>query len=311
LCRFSILVLKDGQIYEQGNFKELMELNGLFASMWINQVSSSDDPVASIADNAIKNEISGYIVDTAATEEIEETQVAASENVEELPEETITEIIPSEVIELSPSGPEEPAPAEPIVTSPVPFPSEDVPAPEVPVNSPLVQESNVSEPVIYSPTPISSPVAFPTSGDDQSDVQSEVTPAPATETSAAPVVAPAPVRAPAGVTFGTSVNSPPSRTGTPDPESEPKRKRISSQNFQRLARRISLTTRRPSSSNSIIPSLPGFKRDQSPRVSTDDANANSTAGPSNNSPAASLTGDDAKGKLKKKDKKDKNRKGTL
>lgn len=288
-----------------------MELDGLFASMWINQVSSSDDHIASIADSAIKNEISGYILDTAATEEIEETQVAASENVEEPPEEIIAETIPSEVVELSPSGPgdEEPAPAEPIVTSPVPFPSEDVPAPEVPVNSPLVQESNVSEPVIYSPTPISSPIAFPTSGDDQSDVHSEVTPAPATETSAAPVVAPAPVRAPVGVTFGTSVNSPPSRTGTPDPESEPKRKRISSQNFQRLARRISLTTRRSSSSNSIIPSLPGFKRDQSPRVSTDDAT--SSAGPSNNSPAASIAGDDAKGKLKKKDKKDKNKKGTL
>lgn len=300
-----------------------MELNGLFASMWTNQVTSSDNPIASIADSAIKNEISGYIIDAAATEEIEETQAAASENVEEPLEEMIAEIIPSEVVELSPSGPadeepadeepadEEPAPVEPVVTSPVPFPSEDVPAEEAPVDSPPIQESNVSEPVIYSPTPISSPIAFPTSGDDQSDVQREGTLGPATETSATPVAAPLPVRAPAGVTFGSSVNSPPSRTGTPDPESEPKRKRISSQNFQRLARRISLTTRRSSSSNSIIPSLPGFKRDQSPRVSTDDANATSSAGPSNNSPAASITGDDAKGKLKKKDKKDKNRKGTI
>ncbi|KAF9484487.1 hypothetical protein BDN70DRAFT_989577 [Pholiota conissans] len=303
-----ILVLKDGQIYEQGNFRELMELDGLFASMWANQVSSTDEPAASIADSSVKKELSGYLVEAA---EAEDAQPSTSENAGE----PLSEIIPSDIIEFAPSGSAEdvPAPAEPAVTSPVPFPSEDVPVPEAPVGTPPVQEITSPEPVIYSPSPISSPIAFPTSGDDDPDVQrlEETPPSPRVASAApVPVLASAPGLA---VTFGSSVNSPPSRTGTPDPDSEPKRKRISSQNFQRLARRISLTTRRSGSSTSIIPSIPGFKRDQSPRVSTDESHTASNAGPSSNSPAASVTGtgDDAKGKLKKKDKKDKTKKGTL
>jgi hypothetical protein len=50
------------------------------------------------------------------------------------------------------------------------------------------------------------------------------------------------------------------RTGTPDPESETKRKRISSQNFQRLARRISVSTKR-AGSVSGIPILGNLRRD--------------------------------------------------
>jgi hypothetical protein len=103
------------------------------------------------------------------------------------------------------------------------------------------------------------------------------------------------------VTFGLNVNSPPSRTGTPGPDDEPKRKRISSQNFQRLARRISLSTWRQSSVSSIIP---GFKRSESSmqgRASTDD-NDIRAEGSTSNSPASSVKGDD-KGNSKKKDKK--------
>ncbi|KAG2741443.1 P-loop containing nucleoside triphosphate hydrolase protein [Suillus brevipes Sb2] len=39
-----IMVLKDGRIVEQGSHRELLELNGLFASMWADQISASEDP---------------------------------------------------------------------------------------------------------------------------------------------------------------------------------------------------------------------------------------------------------------------------
>ncbi|KAG2099651.1 P-glycoprotein, partial [Suillus cothurnatus] len=35
-----IMVLKDGRIVEQGSHRELLELNGLFASMWADQISA-------------------------------------------------------------------------------------------------------------------------------------------------------------------------------------------------------------------------------------------------------------------------------
>ncbi|KAG2113884.1 uncharacterized protein F5147DRAFT_680298 [Suillus discolor] len=41
-----IMVLKDGRIVEQGSHRELLELNGLFASMWADQISASEDPKA-------------------------------------------------------------------------------------------------------------------------------------------------------------------------------------------------------------------------------------------------------------------------
>ena len=114
------------------------------------------------------------------------------------------------------------------------------------------------------------------------------------------------------VTFGSSVNSPPSRTGTPEPDVDPKRKRISSQNFQRLARRLSLTTRRQGSSSSIIPGIPGLgKRDSSPKVSIDEASRgeSSTVRNSTDTRADSLKGDDKSKLLKWKDKK--SRKGSI
>ena len=310
-------MLKDGQIHEQGSFRELVELNGIFASMWANQVSSSEGPAPSIAEASIKQEVSGYAVDTAEVEELQDAQ--PEEIAEQLVEPVSEAIEPTTSVHAEPvdadAGEEIPS-SQSFTTEPQPFPT-SIDTPEVPAETPAAQEPTIEEALIHSPTPISAPIAFPTSGDSQSEIHRVDTPA-----SGAPaqVVIPMPTPTPGpAVTFGASVNSPPSRTGTPDPDSEPKRKRISSQNFQRLARRISLTTRRTGSSTSMIPSisgLPGFKREQSPRVSSDDAatrGEGSNAGTSNDSPAGSITGagDDSKGKLKKKDKKDKNRKGTL
>lgn len=124
-------------------------------------------------------------------------------------------------------------------------------------------------------------VAFPTSGDDQSSVVSPET----------PQDTPAP--APQAVTFDDSVHS--SRVGSPDPDSEPKRKMISSQNFQRLARRISVSGRRQGSTSSILPAL--LKRD-SQTAKTGSA----VDSPPVESPTSSLWGEDKGKKAKEKRK---------
>lgn len=292
----------------------------MFATMWANQASSSEGPAPSIAEGSIKHEISGYILDTFPIDELLTTQHEEVTEPSIEPVSETTKPTPSVHVIEEAHALEQASPEELPVAEPEPDVESDI-TPETPAQNPAPEpEVHEAEAVIHSPTPISSPiafpssaVAFPTSGDSQSEIHRVETPA-----SAPPVQIPTPTPGPA-VTFGVSVNSPPSRTGTPDPDSEPKRKRISSQNFQRLARRISLTTRRSNTSSSIIAGLPGFKRDQSPRVSTDDANSRgegSNTGASNDSPAGSVTGsgDDSKGKLKKKDKKDKKdktRKGTL
>jgi ATP-binding cassette subfamily B (MDR/TAP) protein 6 len=143
-----------------------------------------------------------------------------------------------------------------------------------------------ANPVAF-PTSDSAPVAFPSSTSDESASQK----------------APSTTQAP-GITFAQGVSTP-ERTGTPDPDSETKRKRISSQNFQRLARRISITTRR-AGSISGIPILGNLRRDAAsgssstpPQESTD-----SDAGPkvSTESPAPSINEPD-KDKAKKEKKK--------
>jgi len=268
--------------------------------MWADQVSANEDPAISIGGNSIKKEISGYNVE--AVEPIEESQ----------PRDTVDVPFPTDAEPPKNSDSQEDVPttvqdasSTEISQTQQPWNS-DAPVAREELADDLVPKSNFQVEALDASKPAeipalaavtSAPIAFPTS-DDQSDIQRQDETPPAAPT---PVVSP-------GVTFGISVNSPPSRTGTPDPDSEPKRKRISSQNFQRLARRISLTTRKGSSSSII----PGLRRDQSPRVSVDDAARpeSSTAGTSNDSPAGSIKGDD-KGKSKKKAKKDKNKKGTL
>jgi hypothetical protein len=140
------------------------------------------------------------------------------------------------------------------------------------------------------------PVAFPTS--DSGPVAF-----PGTSDEAASQKAPSVTQAP-GITFAREVGTP-ERTGTPDPESETKRKRISSQNFQRLARKISVTTRR-AGSVSGIPILGNFRRDATPSASSSaPAQAqtdNDVAKASSESPAASIQSETAKDKEKEKDK---------
>ena len=344
----SILVLKDGQIVEQGNFKKLLAINGIFASMWADQVTSTEDPVHSTSGTGVKKEVSGYIVDPeeiqqeeTMQEEItqgettqgettqgettqgeptqgearqEETRQEGIRQEEMRQEETRQEETMRDEIMQDETNLETPQDIAEILT-PVAFPvslvaeSTDVPIEEEQVKvdvpfavatlgeDPLAQ----SEPVGNVDTPSTAPI-IPVSVDLQPSVTTvefptTSTPQPEMRRSDSPVnFTPA-------VTFG--VSSPPSRTGTPGPEDEGKRKRISSQNFQRLARRISLSTRRQGSISSIIPNIPipGLKRSESPRASTDD-NDTRAEGSTTNSPASSVKGEDkGKSKSKKKDKK--------
>lgn len=299
---FSILVLKDGQIVEQGSHKELLAKDGVFAAMWADQISASEDPAISI--QSAKPELSGYSAGpSASTEDVVAPPMDTEEVVYDIPPETqaegdlqegvvaAEEPTESQSLEFS----EEP---EPIVSPeseaepPVAFPSSES-ATVQPLAFPSSEEAaeeTVSPPDIQS-EPESPVVAFPVSDDGPSTPQS------------APLI-------PAGVTFGET--NTPSRTGTPDPDAEPKRKRISSQNFQRLAKRISISTRRQGSVASIGNIIPGLKRDSSPRVSVDDAGGSSRGeGSLNDSPDASVVGDDSDKTKKRKKMTKKDRKKTM
>jgi len=243
------LVLKHGQIAEQGSFRELIQIeDGVFASMWADQATSSDDP---LANGSIRKRVSGYSVGTSGAND-----------------DLISKGAPEKIIAEDINLEQEQAEALPITKD----------------ESMQVDEPESIEPAAFPATEF----AFPTSAE--------------------PTVEPISVLGPS-VTFGSSVNSPPSRTGTPDIDADPKHKRISSQNFQRLARRLSLTTRRQGSSSSIIPGIPGLgKRDSTPKVSNEGGES-STARNSTETPADSLKGDDKTKILKRKDKK--SRKGSI
>lgn len=261
--------MKDGQIIEQGNFKELLALDGVFASMWADQVSATEDPAISLAAGSTDKNVPVAV----ENEQIAVDERAASENLIVPPDEGHVISTPEQLstLDLSVSEHKEISPDPTSET--IAFPSS--PTPDDVEESKGAESQLIPKVLAIEDTP--QPLVFPSS--EPSEPQgSEIKPTPA-------------------VTFGSDVNL--SRTGTPDLDSEPKRRRISSQNFQRLARRISISAKRQSSS--MIPSIPGLKRD-SPRVSVDES------GRDTDSATGSLKADD-KGK-KKKDKKDKSRKST-
>ena len=246
----SILVLKDGQIAEQGSHKELLAHDGIFASMWADQVSSAEDAAASMNGDPSKKDVEPEWLHPNS-DEVTGYQVPDVQGNEEQPKEQHERGIT--------------------------FPSSD---------TEVVGTAENAEPVQFPANPVfpadqvqATPVEFPSSNDAPSEHRASL--------SASPSPTPA-------VTFDANLSSPP-RTGTPDAESEPKRKRISSQNFQRLARRISITAKRQSSS--FIPGIPGLRKDSSPRVSVDDNRPEGTE-----SPSGSIKNDD-KGKRKKKERK--------
>ncbi|KAJ7782869.1 mitochondrial half-size ABC transporter [Mycena metata] len=284
-----ILVLKDGQIAEQGTHTELLALDGIFASMWADQISTSGGLATPVADttNLLSDaEIAGYVEPELPTEADE----ATAEDGEAMAEEEAAAAAVEGNMALAGITPEEPTFESPLVTAPVseePPAHVDDPSPSIPaaLESAAPVAFPVSEPEVPSAVTTTSPepVAFPVS-DDAINAANTQPAAPAT---------------PTGVTFEPGLSSP---TSSPDPDTEPKRKRISSQNFQRLARKISLGTRRQGSTSSSISSMiPGLKRDKS--GDDNSIRGEGSGRDSIDSPTTSLIGDKAKGK--KKDKKDK------
>jgi hypothetical protein len=275
------LVLKDGRIVEQGTHPELLALDGVFASMWAHQidVGSSNLPTPVVVPNPLPEaEILGYSVEPELLErdhEVVAEELAVTESggtleatLESREPDVVDTTQVSDELERIGADTQPDIPATPTTAAAIAFPA--------------------SEPVLSTPISTTSPLAaapltFPTSDDTPTAQETE---------------RPASVQTP-GVTFEPSLVSP---TTSPDPDAEPKRKRISSQNFQRLARRISLTTRRQGSTSSISSIIPGLKRDKS---SADDNSGRGEGSGRNSidSPTASLSGD--KGKGKKKDKKEK------
>ncbi|KAJ7502784.1 hypothetical protein B0H11DRAFT_1986327 [Mycena galericulata] len=281
-----ILVLKDGQIVEQGSHMELLALGGVFASMWADQISTSgglQTPVGA-NDPLPDGEISGYSVEPDLAEQAEEVvaEVDLPATDGALAEGTLEEVL----IEAPEAAPAQ-APDEPEANG---VDEELSPLAEVASDSAAPVAFPASEPAVLFPTP-TSPLAV------------EPLTSPVSAEAATPQESGPPVQT-SGVTFEPGLTSP--TTTSPDPDTEPKRKRISSQNFQRLARRISLTTRRQGSTSSMASIIPGLKRDKS----SGDDNSVRGEGNSIDSPTASLSGDKDKGKSKKKDKKDKRKSST-
>lgn len=312
-------------------------MNGVFASMWADQVSGSDDGVVSshggeAGDGDVKDgPARGYTVD----EEPEldnlidlerSTEPEVPPTVSEKPSYAaiVADRLVDEPASESPSAsstalaPEAPA-RETATASAEVTPAAEAPIPEAKVEA-AVEDAEVA-PVTFPTSPTTeepaAPATFPASDPTPSEAPTVPISFPSaaksddTASQAPSGIESPPVQSP-GVTFGPEVGSPSPRTGTPDPNAEPKRKRISSQNFQRLARRISISGRRQGSQSSIPNLIPSLRRGDSsstPRESTskDEGSARgegSIAGANPDAtPESSIQGKDKKDK--KKDKKEK------
>ena len=197
--------------------------------------------------------------------------------------------------------------------APIAFPTSSEPEPEsAPVAFPSSADDEITE-----QQPPAAPIAFPASDEPETSSQAPTTDAPGGAASP-------------GITFAPETAQ--DRERSPSDPDEPKRKRISSQNFQRLARRISVSARRTGSGN--IPGIAGIvgalRRDGStpgketpPRDSTDDtasATGSTSVSPrpatpvriaSTDSPAASVHSETPAGEGKKLKKEKKERRKTL
>jgi len=329
-----ILVLKDGQIIEQGSHRELLKANGVFASMWAEQISASEDPVFAASSKAPSIEpVMGYDAAPSTSERASERAPTVRTSSHRVgPSEHSAD--PSQLSQITGTGTGsvlgagtqvtdtprtrvtmvEPDNASQVTSEPPTLPSKDNVV-YVPDDAPADAAAPISFPTTDEPEPMSAPIAFPSSDEPAPAVVSE-SPAPA----AAPIAFPAsdsaadiqtpPGASTPGVTF--EATNPPEHSSSPDPDAEPKRKRTASQNFQRMARRISISNPVRKGSTMLPAAL---RRGESQRIfgkdskdSKDDAGAAGSSGdadvrPSVDSPAASVTSDPiADKKLKKKTK---------
>ncbi|EPT00005.1 hypothetical protein FOMPIDRAFT_129886 [Fomitopsis schrenkii] len=157
-----ILVLKDGQIVEQGSHSELLALNGEFAKMWAAQVQGAEDVPHDGSHQ--KEAVSGYSVEDPATKEDAELVQVEAEDVSG--EDTAPNVEAAE----APSPDEEHLQEATIAVgdqAPVAFPVETVEG---------VRGSDDSAAAVASPgSDTAAPIAFP-GGDHAASQKAETLP---------------------------------------------------------------------------------------------------------------------------------------
>lgn len=316
---------------EQGSHSELLAQGGVFATMWAVQVQGIEDATSSHTNQ--KEAVSGYSVEEApSTKEVD--TAPADADVLAVPEPAPVDahvVANGELVQAEESGetaePEESgtgaesvlveAPASGAVDSPVAFstaevteePSEivegaaavafpgsedpETQGEEVPAAPSGESAAALAFPVSESPAP----VAFPMVADDAQSQRAMSIPERAQTPQAT------------GVTF-QDVQTP-SRSGTsgsPDPEAK-RRRTLSTQGIQRLARRMSVSRRQDSASS--IPKMAGSFIAGLKRESTSGSKDDSSTKDNRESPNASVSSDIGikTKKLSKKEKKDKRKSG--
>ncbi len=300
--------MKDGRIVEQGTHSELLALGGNFATMWADQVSSTDEAVSAHRKSAV---VTGFDVEDVPAQD----PVVIAEDLEAVPQVGTEEVAQDALADGEPAVESAPEVVADEATAPVAFPSTDSaedaveaapessaePVPEASAAAPVAfpTSANDTAPVSF-PSSDAAPLAFPTS---DSPVPVAFPGSPDTASQREGSVAERAQNP--GVTFQEAHT--PSRTGTPDPEADGKRRRtLSTQGIQRLARRISITTRRQGSgSGSSIPAIagsfiPGLKRAETANSNKDEGSSSKDT--PKDSPSASVSSDIGKAKLTKSKK---------
>lgn len=237
-----------------------MQADGLFASLWADHIGAGA-PVPGSSSATVSGVAEGYDISIINIQPVdgqigEATDVFVSESPRVVTASVRVPSVraPTASIRAPSMKPTASIKADSVAPS---VPTKDIPSP---VSFPAASEE--PEPVAFPTSsgataafafPASSapaPIAFPKTDDSRSiDSGSQ-----------------AHIRLPTSITFDTTATPPrvstPDPTGastsSPTPDAEGKRKRISSQNFQRLARRISLSTPKKGAGIQGIPGIAGI-----------------------------------------------------
>lgn len=229
-----------------------MQTDGLFASLWADHVGTGA-PVPGSSSATVSGAAEGYDISIVQPVDSQTTEAPAAEALVSGSPRAVTASVRAPSVRDATTSVRAPSikltastraasvapsvPAKDILPA-VSFPSPEEPEPVAfPVSSEVITAISSAPPAI----------AFPKTDDSRSIDSGSQTH----------------VRLPTSITFETTVTPP--RVSTPDPtgassspDAEGKRKRISSQNFQRLARRISLSTPRKEQVIQGIQGIPGI-----------------------------------------------------